>query len=164
MNNIPVPVLINSIVELLTEAYAGPPNPSATWFIDNEPDAGILGQISKVNAEEASRSLDGSGKPGSTIASHVEHLRWSVANMNAVLRGEEFGSWAESWKLTAADPSGWDRLRAELRTEFETLLDGLKVQTELQEEYLNGLISLVSHAAYHLGTIRHMISMVRSSA
>lgn len=164
MNNIPVPTLIKSIVELLTEAYAGPPDPPRTWFIDNEPDAGILGLISKVSAAEASRSLDGSGGPGTTIASHVEHLRWSVANMNAVLRGEQYGSWSESWQKPASDPAGWDQLRGDLRTEFETLRDGLKDQTELQVEYLSGLIALVSHAAYHLGTIRHMISMVRASA
>jgi hypothetical protein len=154
--------VINSIVELLTEAYAGPPDPSTTWFIDNEPDSGILGLLNGVSSEQASTSVDGSDENGTTIASHAEHLRWSLANMNAAIRGETFhGNWNESWMLLDADDARWDRLRSALRSEFETLRQALKSQTELPEEYLTGTIALLPHAAYHLGTIRQMISRVR---
>lgn len=162
MNNFPVPVLMNSVIELLIEAYDGPPNPSSTWFIDNEPDSGILGQLSGVSAAEASQPVDGHGDPGSTIASNAEHLRWSLAMMNAAIRGEPLGDWKESWRLLETDSPGWDRLRAELRVEFNTLLQALKRQTELPEEYLSGLLALLPHAAYHLGTIRQMIERVRA--
>lgn len=160
MNSFPVPVLMNSIAILLTEAYAGPPDPSATWFIDNEPDSGVLGILASVSAADASRSLDGSGEPGTSIASHAEHLRWSLANMNAAIRGEEFGSWKESWRVKEADQSAWDRLQSELRSEFEVLRQALESQTELPEEYLTGVLALLPHAAYHLGNIRHMRSML----
>jgi hypothetical protein len=33
MTTIPTAAVITSIVDLLTEAYAGPPDPSSTWFI-----------------------------------------------------------------------------------------------------------------------------------
>lgn len=159
------PVLLNTVVMLLTEAYAGPPDPRATWFIDNEPDAGILGIIAGVSAAEASTSVDGSGQPGSTIVSHAEHLRWSLAMANAALRGEIYqGKWKESWQLVQADSAGWDRLRAALRSEFETLAQGLMAQTDLPEvDYLNGVLALLPHAAYHLGNIRQMIERVRST-
>jgi hypothetical protein len=35
--------VIQSITTLCSEAYAGPADPASTWFIDNEPDSGILG-------------------------------------------------------------------------------------------------------------------------
>src|SRR5512146_2015388 len=103
MNSLPVSTLMDSLIILLTEAYAGPPNPKSTWFIDNEPDSGILGILSLVSAAEASTSVDGSGKEGTTIAANTEHLRWSLSMINAAIRGEPFqGRWKESWNLVTA--------------------------------------------------------------
>jgi hypothetical protein len=153
---------MNSVVELLTEAYAGPPNPSSTWFIDNEPDSGVLGLVANLTAAEASRSVDESGESGTSIASHVEHLRWSLAQMNAAIRGEPQQEWKESWRVLAADETGWGRLRSELRSELDTLCQALKSQQGLPEEYVIGLLALLPHAAYHLGNIRQMIERVRA--
>jgi hypothetical protein len=162
MNTLPIPTLIDSIITLLTEAYDGPPNPRETWFIDNEPDSGLLGILAGVTAEEASRSVDGSGKPGTTIAANAEHLRWSLANVNAAMRGAAYNSnWRESWELTGADEARWNRLRQALRQEFETLCQTLKQQPDLPGVYLNGTLALIPHAAYHLGNIRQMIERVR---
>ena len=155
--------ILDSVVYLLTEAYAGPPDPSSTWFIDNEPDSGVLGIIAGISAAEASQSVDGSGESGTTIASNVEHLRWSLAMMNAAIRGEPFeGKWKESWQLLVAEDARWDALRDELRAEFEILRQGLQAQTDLPEQYLTGVLALLPHAAYHLGTIRQMIERVRA--
>ena len=163
---LPVPDLLKHINTLLTEAYAGPPDPRATWFIDNEPDSGILGILKGVTAQEASLSVDGSGKPGTTIAANAEHLRWSLANTNAALRGEVFNSqWSESWLLQGADEAGWDRLRNSLRSEFETLLAALQgVRNFPEDNYLTGVLALLPHAAYHLGTLRQMIERVREKS
>lgn len=157
-------VIFNSVIDLLTEAYAGPPNPSSTWFIDNEPDSGILGLLASVSAEEASQSVDGSGKTGTTIASHAEHLRWSLEMMNTVIQGEDFQQeWKESWKLPHVHNSEWDALRGALRKEFETLRSAFKSQADLPEKYLTGVLAIIPHAAYHLGTIRQMIERVRQT-
>jgi hypothetical protein len=164
MSSLPTTTLIKSIVDLLTEAYAGPPDPKATWFIDNEPDSGILGILKSVSAAEASTSVDGSGKSGSTIASNVEHLRWSVANANAAMRGKPFNpNWGESWELLNADETAWDRLRQALRREYEALSEAIKMQEDLPGDYLNGVLALIPHAAFHLGLIRQMIERVRSA-
>jgi hypothetical protein len=163
MTDLSSTAVINSIVYLLTEAYTGPPDPSSTWFIDNEPDSGVLGIIASVTAAEASSSVDGSGESGTTIAANVEHLRWSLAMMNAAIRGEPFeGKWKESWLLLAVDDARWDALRDELRAEFEILRQGLQAQTDLPEQYLTGTLALLPHAAYHLGTIRQMIERARA--
>jgi hypothetical protein len=71
MNTLTVNTITDSINILLTEAYAGPPDPSATWFIDNRPNSGILGILEEVTAKEASTSVHASGDPGSTIAANA---------------------------------------------------------------------------------------------
>jgi hypothetical protein len=162
MNTLSSMTVLNSVVELLTKAYAGPPDPSTTWFIDNAPDSGVLGMLEEVSALEASKSVDGSGETGTTIAAHTEHLRWSLAMMIAAIRGEPLGAWKESWRLLYADEAEWERLRSLLRAEFETLQEALKSQKYLPEEYLTGLLALLPHAAYHLGVMRQMIERVRS--
>ena len=162
MSTLEVPTLISSIVDLLTEAYAGPLNPKETWFIDNEPDSGILGVLAGVSAAEASRSVDGSSENGSTIASNAEHLRWSLANVNATFRGEPYReNWAESWELINADQAAWDKLRQALRSEYQSLRAALQKQEDLPGPYLNGVLALIPHAAFHLGIIRQMIARVR---
>lgn len=151
--------LFRAVSTLLEEAYAGPPDPRSTWFIDNEPDSGILGLLKQVDAQKASLSVDRSGDPGTTIASHVEHLRWSLANANAAMRGQPYqGNWSESWRLNEADEAAWNRLKEDLHNEFETMRQSLAhVEQELPEEYLLGLIALVPHAAFHLGVLRQMV-------
>ncbi len=164
MNTLRVTTLMQAMVELLTEAYAGPPNPAGTWFIDNKPDCGILGQLGRLSAQQASTSVDGSGQAGTTLAANAEHLRWSLANANGALRGQPFqGNWKESWHMLGADEVGWQKLRHELRVEFEALCAGLTQQQELPENYLIGLLALIPHAAYHLGIIRQMIERLNAA-
>jgi hypothetical protein len=149
--------VIRSILTLFSEAYAGPPDPSSTWFIDNQPDSGILGMIASVSATAASWSSN-EQQPGTSIAAHVEHLRWSLANANGALLGEPYqANWKESWNTLNADEIEWARLQKELRTEYDALLENLQKQTELPGAYLLGVMALVPHAAYHLGTIRQLI-------
>jgi hypothetical protein len=163
VSTIPLPDLLDSILTLLTEAYAGPPDPSATWFIDNAPDSGVLGILANVDAEEASRSADGSHAPGTTIASHAEHLRWSLAVVAAELRGEPYPTdWDESWQVTTVDPEEWDRLRRDLRSEYENVSGAIKERTQLSWDVLNDTLALLPHAAYHLGNLRQMIERIRS--
>ena len=156
-------VFINSFVDLLTEAYDGPPDPSSTWFVDNEPDSGVLGILAGVSAEEASKSIHEIGERGSTIAANAEHLRWSLANFNAAMRDEPYSTkWSESWDLLQADQAEWDRMRKTLRAEFEALREGIKKQAEIPEEYFIDVLAILPHAAYHLGTIKQMVERVRS--
>ena len=81
---------------------------------------------------------------------------------NAAIRGEPLGDWKESWRLLYADDAEWDRLRSALRSEFGTLRGALQSQANLPEQYLTGILALLPHAAYHLGTIRQMIERVRA--
>jgi hypothetical protein len=162
MSTIESTVLLEAIGELLREAYEGPVNPEGTWFIDNQPDAGLLALLEGVSAAEASTSVDGSGGAGSTIAANVEHLRWSLANANGAMRGEAYQpDWSTSWNLVRADEAEWGRLRQALRSEFETMRRALEAGPELHDDYLKGVLGLIPHAAYHLGIIRQMLERAR---
>lgn len=163
MSTLPIATLTHSIVELLKEAYDGPPDAnSPTWFNDNDPNAGIFGQITPVTAVQASKSADGTGNSGTTVASHVEHLRWSLANANGAMRGEMYQSnWKESWNVTVVDEGEWDRLRDQLRDEYHTICVVIEKQETLESDYLNGLLALIPHAAYHLATIRQIIERIQ---
>lgn len=81
--------------------------------------------------------------------------------MNRAMSGGEFGQWSASWKLKEANAAEWDRLRSELRSEFELLCVGLRHQQEIDPQYLTGGLALAAHAAYHLGNIRQMKERVR---
>jgi hypothetical protein len=164
MSTLETTAVIDAILVLLTEAYAGPPDPHQTWFIDNEPDSGILGLLAKISAAQASHSVDGSSLPGSSIAANTEHLRWSLANANRALRGEPYqGNWHESWHLQTVDEAQWQQIRQALYTEFEDLRDGLKQQAELPGDYLLGVLAMVPHAAFHLGVMRQMLARVQAA-
>jgi hypothetical protein len=153
--------VIQSIITLFSEAYSGPTNASSTWFLENEPDSGILGLIARVSASEASYSTH-RNQPGTTIAGHMEHLRWSLANANGALQGKPYqANWSESWNTLEVDEAKWEQLRSDLKKEFELLRENLQENKELKGEYLTGVMALIPHAAYHLGTIRQQIERVR---
>jgi len=163
MTTLPIQTLTHSMVALLKEAYDGPPDVNShTWFNDNDPTAGIFGQIMPISAIQASKSADGTGNPGTTVASHVEHLRWSLANANGAMRGEMYQSdWKQSWTVTVVDEAGWNILRNQLRDEYQTICKAIEKQTTLESDYLNGLLGMIPHAAYHLATIRQIIERVQ---
>jgi hypothetical protein len=153
--------VIQAIIILFSEAYGGPSDPASTWFIENEPDSGIFGLIAGVSASEASWSTE-RRQPGTTIAGHIEHLRWSLANANGALQGKPYqGNWSESWNTLDADEEKWEQLCNDLKKEFELLKENLLEKQELRGEYLLGVMALIPHAAYHLGTIRQQIERAR---
>jgi hypothetical protein len=154
MNSIPVENFRNVLLELFTEAYDGP-NHSYTWFIDNAPKSGLLGTLEDISSDEASRTFI---KNGATIAAHTEHMRWSLAQTNAMMRDEQPSqNWSESWLTNVVTPDEWDRLRSNLRKEYETLRQGIEKQPNFSDQQiLTGAFSFVAHAVYHLGSIRQM--------
>jgi hypothetical protein len=154
MNPIATETFRKVLLELFTEAYDGP-SKEYTWFIDNAPKSGLLGTLEDISSEEASRTFT---ENGSTIAAHTEHLRWSLALANAYTRGENpQPKWSESWLVKTVDDASWKKLRVDLRSEFEVLQNAMQKQQDFSDEQmLTGVVALVPHAAYHLGSIRQM--------
>ena len=151
---------INDIlIEFLSEAYDGPSHPY-TWFINNDPESGILGTIKKLKAEEASTSII---ENGTTIAAHIEHLRWSLNKANSLLNGENpIMNWSESWQVRRVDSEDWILLIEQLRREYNRLIQSLSSGVSIASgEPLNEVLALIPHVAYHLGAIRQMVLIVK---
>ena len=147
------------IIEFLSEAYDGPSHPH-TWFINNDPESGILGTVKKLKAEEASTPII---ENGTTIAAHIEHLRWSLNKTNSLLCGESpTMNWSESWRVRRVDSEEWMQLIEQLSGEFNRLVQSLSSGVSLaSDEQLKEALALIPHAAYHLGAIRQMVLIIK---
>jgi hypothetical protein len=159
--DVPLETFRGILRELFSEVYAGP-NRDYTWFIENEPGSGLFGTLSALSAEDVSRP----SPSGSTIAAHTEHLRWSLALTNALVRGETpKQDWTESWRVRVVDEAAWDALRHDLMREYETLLATMEQQENFSDaNLLTGAMALTPHAAYHLGAIRQLVSTLEPRA
>lgn len=143
--------VLRAVMPILAEAYAGPPDPRRTHFLNNEPDCGVFGTLDGLSAAQASTPL-APGRP--TVAAHAEHLRFSLDVSTRWLRGEHVkADWPASWSVQTVDEDAWVRLRERLRDEYAQLLELLDAW-EMDEELLAGIVGTVAHAAYHLGALR----------
>ena len=129
----------------------------------NAGDAGLLRSLDRISAAAASAPTP----TGSSIAAHVDHLRYGLSLMNRWSAGENpfaDADWSASWKRTAVSEEEWQRLRSDLRAEAARWLDALRTPREVREIELNGMIGSIAHLAYHLGAIRQIDSTPRGPA
>lgn len=132
-------------------------------FMLNAGDAGLLASLDEVTAAAASRRTT----TGSSLAAHVDHVRYGLSLMNRWSTGENpFGDadWGASWKKTAVTDDEWRTLRADLRAEAARWLNVLRTPRDVQEVELNGMIGSIAHLAYHLGAIRQIETSLRGPA
>ncbi len=130
----------------------------------NRGDPGLLASLDRLSAAAASTAAPG----GSTVAAHVDHLRYGLSLMNRWAGGEENpwadANWSASWQRVAVSTDEWKQLRAELRDEAHRWLEALRTPREAQPVELNGMIGSVAHLAYHLGAIRQIDRAARGPA
>jgi hypothetical protein len=129
----------------------------------NAGDAGMLRSLDNLSATAASTRT----ATGSSIAAHVDHVRYGLSLMNRWTAGENpfrNGDWSASWKKTTVSDHEWDTLRKDLQAETTRSLDALRTPREVQEIELNGMIGSIAHLAYHLGAIRQIDSSLRGPA
>ena len=136
------------IQALLTEAFEGS---SQVWFSDRN--TGLFSSLQDLTAEQVSKT---------GIAAHTEHLRWSLSNVNAMMRGERPAmDWAQSWVVKIVSESEWQELLEQLKLEYQTLQTNMPPNPDLNDRmFVTSGVALVAHAAYHLGAIRQMIKEV----
>ncbi len=148
----------DAAAEFFEEVYDGPKH-SYTWFIGNDPGSGLLGTLSTLNAAEASTPLI---EGGTTIAAHVEHLRWSLEKANKFMRGEKPEMvWSESWSVRVVDEASWVKMINQVREEYSSAVEQIKYAMWESEEQVLEVLALAPHAAYHLGAIRQMVLAVK---
>ena len=149
-----------SLTQLFTELIDGASAPGGA-FILNSGDAGLLGSLDKLTAEQASRALEG----GATIAAHAEHLYYGLSLMNrwASEGGDPFSdaTWEKAWKTTAVDEREWSEIRERLRDVAHRWLQALSVPRRVAQAELNGMIGSIAHLSYHMGAIRQIAARAR---
>ena len=150
--------LSNTLTTLFSELVNGAPKNGA--YMLNAGDEGLLRSLDKLSAQAASAPTP----TGSTIAAHVDHLRYGLSLMNRWSAGENpFGNadWSTSWKKTTVSDEEWKTRRAELRTESDRWLEALRTPRDVQLIELNGIVGSIAHLGYHLGAIRQINQATR---
>ena len=147
--------IARSLTTLFAELVDGAPQTGA--YMLNRGDSGLLQSLDKLDAAAASR-ITGSG---SSIAAHVDHLRYGLSLLNRWAGGENpwaQADWTASWRKTSVSDSEWKELRAGIRDEARRWLDVMSRPREVDALELNGIVGSIAHLAYHLGAIRQILA------
>jgi hypothetical protein len=150
--------IASTLGTLFSELVEGAPATGA--YMLNAGDHGLLRSLDKISAIQASSPTS----TGSSIAAHVDHLRYGLSLMNRWSGGEnpfKDADWSASWRRTTVSDSEWQALRAAMRTEALQWLEALRAPRVVREIELNGVIGSIAHLAYHLGAIRQINSTLR---
>lgn len=153
--------LAKTLATLFSELILGPSASEA--YMLNAGDAGLLASLDTLPAAAAS----GLTPSGSSVAAHVDHLRYGLSLLNRWSAGEnpfESADWSTSWRKTTVSDEEWRALRAALRLEADRWLSVLRTPREVREIELNGMVGSIAHVAYHLGAIRQIDPALRGPA
>ncbi len=129
-------------------------------YMLNGKDEGLLRSLEKISAAEASTLT----VTGSSIAAHVDHLRYGLSLMNRWSQGEnpfQGADWSASWRRTNVSDEEWRQLRADLGGEATRWLEAVRQPREADEVALNGVVGSIAHLAYHFGAIRQINQSTR---
>jgi len=150
--------LANSLEALFEELIDGPP--TSGGFMLNRGDVGLLKSLDRLSAADASKIHE----DGSSIAAHVDHLRYGLSLMNRRAAGENpfrDANWAASWERTTVSEAEWAERRNALRQEAANWSKALGTPREVSGIELNGMIGSIGHLAYHVGAMRQMDRRLR---
>ena len=137
--------------------------PASGGYMLNAGDQGLLRSLDKVSAAQASAPTP----TGSSIAAHVDHVRYGLSLLNRWSGGEnpfKDADWSASWKRTHVTDAEWQALRVSLRAETLRWLTALRAPRDVSEVELNGILGSIAHLAYHLGAIRQIDVALRGPA
>jgi hypothetical protein len=143
----------NAMFTLSSEIIDGPAEQEA-WML-NPRDLGLLRSLDLLTASAASVQHAN----GSSIASHVDHLRYGLHLLNQWSEGEDaFATtdYAASWHRDTVTEAEWRTLREQLRAEAERWRGTLRHPRSVNVAEMTGILASIAHLAYHLGAIRQM--------
>jgi len=145
------------ILELLEETF------ERVRGIYLDKDTSFFETLEHVTAEEASTRAS---NRRASVAAHVKHVALYLHVLQATIRGEAVGkvNWLEIWENDRpVTPEAWRAVIAELRGEYESVQRMVKdPATWENEDALGGFIAIVVHTAYHLGSIRYALGVIRT--
>ena len=149
-----------SLAKLLVEIFDGPPGNEA--FVLNPGDPGLLRELDTIEASAAStRPMPGK----TTIAAHVDHVRYGLTLLNRWAAGEANpwadADWDASWRQTTVSDEAWRALRDSLRHEAKSWREHVAARTKWDDLAASGALASAAHTAYHLGAIRQILAALK---
>jgi len=145
------PLMLTLFIELVD----GSSDPSASTYVLNQGDRGLLASLDRLSAAAASTTHG-----GSSIAAHVDHLRYGLSLLNRWAGGSPPPwpdmDWTVSWRKNDVSDAEWGKLRDDLRREagaWARVLGAPRAATEVEAGWIAGS---VVHLAYHMGAIRQI--------
>ena len=150
--------LRDAVAVLLAELIDG--SSSTAAFILNPGDRGLLASLDALSAETAS------ARPGgrSSVAAHVDHVRYGLELLNRWARGEnpwEDANYAASWARQQVSGDQWQALRAALAEQARAWIAASREPREWDDTVTTGTLASIAHIAYHLGAIRQVAAAAR---
>jgi hypothetical protein len=131
----------------------------------NPKDPGLLKSLSLLSAKQASAIEPGSR---SSIAAHVDHLRYGLELLNRLSGREENvfenANFSASWTRTIVSPEEWVARCEALAREAHAWIRAIELQESGNGPGINIAIASAIHLAYHLGAIRQINGLLRGPA
>ena len=146
--------MMDALLRLYRELLDGPPKDMC--FVLNPGDDGLLRALDRLSAAEASHIPPGRT---SSVAAHVDHLRYGFELMNAWRPDHnpfEGANFSASWERTTVNDQQWEDLRAALRRECEQAARASSIELPDDPVVRAGVAGSVVHLAYHLGAMRQI--------
>jgi hypothetical protein len=150
---------LRTLGDLLNDLINGTCN-SESWVLNRE-DSGLLKSLDVLTSEQASK-VPISG--GSSIAAHVDHLRYGFQLLNRWSDGDEQAfagaDFSGAWRRNTVSEEEWAARRKDLAREA---LDWRESLEDLKNggPGIDARIASVVHLAYHLGAIRQINRSLR---
>jgi len=143
----------NSLLALLKESF----DDVTGIYLDGG--TALFDTLAGIDAATASRPFT----PGGTsIAGHVEHMRWYFEITEGFINGEQYEGfdWKETWQVTAVDKAEWTALVGSLRSGADRMLEMMRTFDDWSQPRIGGMMAVLAHTAYHIGAIRQMLKVV----
>jgi hypothetical protein len=158
MDQVSIDIVIGQLQAVLDECFIYVKKPW-TYFTDNKPDAGFIGLLQTIKAEEASRKI-----AGTSIASHAHHVRFSLKESAAFIRGShEEVDWKESWSVASVNEAEWSKMRDDIQKAYQDLREAIGSKGASTTQAFGGAVGLVAHTAFHLGAVRQKVALLRQT-
>jgi len=141
---------------IFRELVQGSADPRERTYVLNQGDRGLLASLDRLSAADASKTHDG----GSSIAAHVDHLRYGLSLLNRWGDGTSPPwpemDWTASWRRTTVSDAEWRALREDLRHEATRWAEALNTSRDVSDVEAGWMAGSVAHLAYHMGAIRQI--------
>lgn len=149
--------MIEALKVMLKETCEGP-SAEGSYFTTTDPQAGLFGTLCSLTSEQVSQPVVTSDVP---LAAHVNHVRYylKVSNSDFSDSPMDYDD-KESWKVRSVDEQAWEKLKADLKQEYETFINRIEAETEWTEDKATYATATLAHTAYHLGALRQMIKLL----